>query len=76
MPAAAATTSNFLLKGVTQALRNRDFRAKVVVLKGPQGLRVLRQKWQQGRAKKPLITEKGPLWRRRGPRRLPCSDPS
>ena len=76
MTTAAAAASNFLLKGVTQALRNRDFRAKAVVLKGPQGLRVLRQKWQQTRAKKPHITGKGPLWRKRGPRRLPCSDPS
>lgn len=45
--AAAAATSNFLLKGVTQALRNRDLRAKVVVPKEPQGLGVLRQKCQQ-----------------------------
>ena len=58
--AAAAATSNFLLKGATQALRNRNFRAKAVVLKGPQGLTVLRQKWQQTRAKKPHITGKGP----------------
>lgn len=43
MTAAAAATSNFLLKGVTRALRSRDFRAKVVAPKGPQGLGV--QKW-------------------------------